>query len=261
MEKKMKILVANDDGIDAPGLRALVKRLAREYDVFVCAPNGERSSMSHAVTYWRLDNEAYQRKVNGAIEAWAVDGTPADCVYYGLNVFWKGQIDAVVSGINRGENLNADVPYSGTVGAAMEGLMLGVPSMAVSLCSFTSDQFETCAEVASLLLKRYLADRNRLSYVCSVNVPPVSYGQLRGVRITCFDHFKSYADKQVTMEKVKDHVILHCHPAAPLYEKKPLADGDRNAVEQGYVSVTPVGMDMVRHDIREKMYSWNDIAF
>ncbi|MEE8808060.1 MAG: 5'/3'-nucleotidase SurE [Lactimicrobium sp.] len=260
MENKLRILVANDDGIDAPGLKALVKRLSIDHEVYVCAPDGERSSMSHAVTYWRLDNEAQKRNVEGAKEAWAVHGTPADCVFYGLSLFWKGKIDLVVSGINQGENLNADAAYSGTIGAAMEGLMLGVPSMAVSLCSFTAKDFEPAAIAAAKLLNAYMQDENRLSYVCSINVPAVSCEQIKGVRVTQFDHFKTYTNKSIDMIHQDGRILLHCQQDPPAYPREPKADGDRYAVEQGYISVTPIGKDAVHHDILAHMYSWNDFS-
>ncbi len=260
MEKKLRILVANDDGIDAPGLRALVKRLSLDHDVYVCAPDGERSSMSHAVTYWRLNNEAQRREVPGAKEAWAVHGTPADCVFYGLSLFWKNKIDVVISGINQGENLNADVLYSGTVGAAMEGLMLGVPSMAVSLCSFTSDDFAPTADLAVKLLPKYMQDEKRFSYVCNINVPAIPYEKIKGIRVTQFDHFKSYTNKSIDMIHQDGRILLHCQQDPPTYPQAPLEDGDRNVVEQGYVSVTPIGTDMVTRDILHDLYLWNDFS-
>lgn len=256
----MRILVSNDDGIDAPGLRTLVKVLAKEHEVYVVAPSGERSSYSHSVTYWRLDNKAWEREVEGAVKAWAVDATPADCVYYGIETLLEEKPDLVVSGINKGENLSSDCIYSGTVGAAMEGMMMGVPAIAVSYCSYTDTAFETSAEVALWLIPYFMQEDNRNAFVLNVNVPALDLEDIKGVRATRLDGYKVY---HKTIERIPcedGSFILHCpnQPglSAGLSDR---LDADITAVRNGYVSVTPLYADMADHRQLGMMEKWNRI--
>ena len=254
----MRILVSNDDGINAPGLRTLVKVLGKEHEVYVVAPEGERSSYSHSVTYWRLDNKAWEREVEGAVKAWAVDATPADCVYYGIETLLKDKPDLVISGINKGENLSSDCVYSGTVGAAMEGMMMGVPAMAVSYCSYTDNSFETSAHVALNLIPYFMKEENRHAFVLNVNVP---VEEIKGVRATRLDGYKVYHKKIEHIPCEDGSFILHCpnQPglAAGLSDR---LDADITAVRNGYVSVTPLYADMADHRQLGMMENWNGIS-
>lgn len=256
----MRILVSNDDGIDAPGLRTLVKVLAEENEVYVAAPDGERSSYSHSVTYWRLDNKAEERKVEGAVKAWAISATPADCIYYGLETLLEEKPDLVVSGINKGENLSSDCIYSGTVGAAMEGMMMGVPSMAVSYCSYTDESFETSARVALELIPYLMKEENRNAFVLNVNVPPLQKEEIKGVRATKLDGYKVYHKKIERIPCEDGSFILHCPKqpglAAGLSDR---LDADITAVRNGFVSVTPLFADMADHRQLGMMEKWNRI--
>ena len=240
----MRILLANDDGIAAEGLVTLARVLAEKHEVYACAPDRERSSASHSVTYWRLDNTAERVNVPGAKEAWKISGTPADCVFYGLNTFFAGKIDLVISGINNGENMSTDVVYSGTIGAAEEGLMMGVPAMAVSLCRYSPEFYETAAEIAAELIPLYMKQKNRLKYVCSLNIPDLPREEIKGIRITQFDGFKDFS-KAVIQKPCEDgRVILTCPNAAPVLKNMMHSEkGDLEAVKAGYVSVTPIGMN------------------
>lgn len=258
---KMRILVSNDDGIDAPGLRTLVKVLGEEHEVYVAAPDGERSSFSHSVTYWRLDNKAREREVEGAVKAWAINATPADCVYYGIETLLEEKPDLVVSGINKGENLSSDCIYSGTVGAAMEGMMMGVPAMAVSYCSYKDEQFETSARVALALIPYLMKEENRKAFVLNVNVPAISKEEIKGIRATKLDGYKIYHKKIERIPCEDGSFILHCpnQPglAAGLGDS---LDGDITAVRNGYVSVTPLYEDMADHRQLGMMENWNSIS-
>ena len=166
----MRILVSNDDGIMADGLITLVKRLSEEHEVYVAAPDRQRSAYSHSVTYFLRDLHARLIEVPGAYKAWSVDGTPADCVYAAVCGLMEEAPDLVVSGINRGWNVSYDCIYSGTVGAASEGTILGIPSIAVSLASDRPYEFETSAEITAQLLKRFMEDPDRYEYVLNVNI-------------------------------------------------------------------------------------------
>lgn len=256
----MRILISNDDGIDAAGLRTLAAVLGREHEVYVCAPASERSSFSHSVTYWRLRNRAWEREVDGAAAAWAVDATPADCVYYGVHAFMEWKPDLIVSGINRGENLTTDCVYSGTVGAAMEGMLMGIPSMAVSCCSYEGEHYETAALAAAELIPLFMAERDRDSFVLNVNVPAVSPAGIRGVRVTSFDGVKDYR-KRIVQERQADGSLLLTCPNQPagIRGRCGTEDADVTAVENGFVSVTPLYADMVDHCRCREMRHWNDV--
>ena len=148
----MNILIANDDGIESEGLRVLVDALRDEYDVYVAAPISQRSAFSHSVTYFYKENGAEKREIAGTKGAYAIDGTPADCTYYGINGLFGVKMDLVVSGINVGRNLASDVIYSGTVAAAGEALIHHIPGIAVSLCSYTGGDFKPAAETDHTIL-------------------------------------------------------------------------------------------------------------
>lgn len=256
----MKILLSNDDGIEAEGLKTLARILGRDHEVYVCAPEGERSSASHSVTYYRMVNRAWKKETEGAVMAWAVDGTPADCVFYGLNCFLKDEVDIVITGINKGDNLSTDVSYSGTVGAAVEALCMGVPAMAVSLCSPIKTDYETAAEIVKELMPVYLSDPSCRKYVCNVNVPSVARENILGIRITQFDGFKDFKKSIIAEEQEDGSYRLICRDQKPsLIGVGECSDGDITAVRQGYVSVTPVGLDCVDHHRCANMRAWEKI--
>ena len=256
----MRILVSNDDGIDAPGLRTLAKVLGEKHEVYVFAPNGERSSLSHSVTYWRLDNKAYKREVEGALAAWAIDGTPADCVYYGITTFMEKKPDLVITGINRGENLSTDCLYSGTVGAAAEGTVMGIPAIAVSYCGKADEDYETSAYIAEALIPYLMAEEECRKILLNVNVPAVARKDIKGIRITSFEGMKDYVKKIECVDLDDGSIVLHCpRQDCGLTGERRTLDGDITAVRCGYVSVTPLGLDMVDHHRSKMLEKWDDI--
>lgn len=174
MENRKRILLVNDDGLDAPGLKMLAQQLGSSYDVYASAPDRQRSASSHRVTYFLNDLHACAAKLAGTQAAYRIDGTPADCTYAGINALYTDvKFDCVVSGINAGWNAASDIAYSGTVAAAMEGLFLGVPAMAVSLDDYDSEHgdYRLAASYAERILALYLEDEGRYSYMLNVNVP------------------------------------------------------------------------------------------
>ncbi|MBR2067056.1 MAG: 5'/3'-nucleotidase SurE, partial [Solobacterium sp.] len=199
----MKILLTNDDGIQAKGIRTLAKVLSSEHEIYIVAPEGERSANSHAITYYRINHEAIREEVDGAKEAWAIVGaTPADCTYYALHTILKDrEPDLVISGINHGENFSSDCKYSGTVSAAMEGLIAGYPSIATSLCSYTSREFEVAAEVIRDLIPYYMQDELRHEYTLNVNIPSCAKEEIKGFKVTHFDSQRIYEKNIDLMHK------------------------------------------------------------
>ena len=181
----MKLLISNDDGIFAPGIRSLANTLAAaNHDVTVVCPDRERSATGHGLTLHQpIRADIVTGIFHPSIKAWACSGTPSDCVKLALWALLDSPPDFVVSGINQGSNLGTDVLYSGTVSAAMEGTIEGIPSIAISLTSFSSQQFQPAADFAVSLLKQ-LETSPLGSMLLNVNVPAIPASEIAGVLIT-----------------------------------------------------------------------------
>lgn len=216
---KPRILITNDDGINAGGLQLLARAAARFGEVTVVAPAEEQSAMSHGITTRRKLSITRVRDGFAGIEAWQVDGKPADCVIMAFSK-WERPFDLVFSGINHGTNLGIDINYSGTVGAASEGVLYGVPSAAFS--SALGDDELTRREIDDLLDFLFEANLWRADTVINVNFPSPGRPVARGIRMT---------RQALSM-------------ARPYPE-----DSDLEAWTQGYISVTPIGVDRTRYEI------------
>lgn len=244
----MRILVCNDDGIHAPGIHALHQAVRDLGDVHVVAPSAEQSAVGHAIT---LSNPIKCRTVerDGRPFGHAVGGTPADCVKLAVFGLLPGRPDLVISGINLGPNAGISVIYSGTVSAATEGTILGIPSMAVSLNTFSDPIWDTPAKVArdlaAKVLKRGLPEETLLN----VNVPNIPYDQLRGYRVT-------------RMGRSRFVEIFHrrTDPRNNVYywmdgEMELMGDGDGTdirALEEGFVSLSPIWFDLTHHKVLDE---------
>jgi 5'-nucleotidase len=232
----MRILLSNDDGYFAPGLAQLAASLADLGDVSVVAPERNRSGASNSLT---LDRPLYLRQAaNGFMY---VSGTPTDCVHLAVTGVLDHQPDMVVSGINLGANMGDDTIYSGTVAAATEGYLLGVPSIAVSLASFEGRHFATAGRVARELVQRFSATPFPEPILLNVNVPDIPYADLRGIKVTRLGrrHKAEPAVKSVSPRGETMYWIGAAGPAADAGEGT-----DFHAVENGWVSVTPLQIDL-----------------
>jgi len=180
------ILISNDDGIFALGVRTLANTLAEAgHQVTVVCPDRERSATGHGLTLHQpIRAKEVDSIFNQNVVAWSCSGTPADCVKFALSAVLTTRPDFVYSGINHGPNLGTDVLYSGTVSAAMEGVLEGIPSVAFSLASFSGVEFQTAADFALKLLPKLAATNYPKPPLLSVNVPPVKSEQIAGVQIT-----------------------------------------------------------------------------
>ena len=234
----MNILVVNDDGIEARGLKELVTALSERAgaDVYVCAPDGQRSAASHAITL-RSPVSAWPVLFDGAAEAFALDGTPADCVAVGLKLLKRlgVEIDMVFAGINHGANVGTDIIYSGTVGAALEGSIQGVPSVAVSVDSHQATHFD----YAWIML--------------NINTPDLPAEEIKGVCHTVLGEREYLNDVQVETEGEVTTFIYGGD--AVLYES------DENhfdviALENGYASITPLQKDMTAYKAGDMLADW-----
>ena len=178
----MNILISNDDGINSAGIKSLAKAFSRLGNVYVVAPEGERSSNSHHLTcVGKVKIE--KRDLENAAEAYALWGTPADCVYLGLDFLFKDRIDLVVSGINIGLNVSTDIVYSGTIAAAREAYIHRIPSVAVSIDYGKDVDFDTAGEYALMIAQKYLQDEKRNDYFLNINVPNLKMAEVKGIRV------------------------------------------------------------------------------
>jgi len=181
----MKILVGNDDGIFAPGVRALANTLAIDHEVTVVCPDRERSATGHGLTIHQpIRAEIVSAIFTDSVEAWACSGTPADCIKLALGALLESPPDLVCSGINQGPNLGTDVLYSGTVSAAMEGVIEGITSLAFSYASFTDSQFQPAANFAREFVQHLMAFPLEEPMLLNVNVPALPAQHIQGVVLT-----------------------------------------------------------------------------
>jgi 5'-nucleotidase len=239
------ILVTNDDGIHAPGLAALAEALAALGEVHVVAPDREQSAVGHALTLHRpLRVERIgERK-------FSVNGTPSDCVNLAVLGLLPEAPVLVASGVNHGSNLGDDVTYSGTVSAAMEGTLLGVPSMAVSQADPDAEGFDGAATVARAVAMRLLVEGLPAKTLLNVNVPR---GAIKGVRLTRLGH-RVYREKVIREVDPRGRPYYWIGAGPPEWAED--SGADIAAVHDGFASVTPLHLDLTHHGALGRMTEW-----
>jgi 5'-nucleotidase len=232
----MRILLSNDDGYFAPGLLALANALSSLGEVTVVAPEQNRSGASNSLT---LDRPLMLRQASSGF--YFVNGTPTDCVHLAITGMLEHLPDIIVSGVNNGANMGDDTIYSGTVAAATEGYLLGIPSIAISLASHEGINFDTAGRVARELVERF--DRNPIKspVLLNVNVPDLPYAQLAGTEVTRLGrrHKAEPVVKMISPRKETVYWVGAAGAAADAGEGT-----DFNAVERGFVSITPLQIDL-----------------
>ena len=252
MNTKPNILVSNDDGIEAPGLQRLVAELKTFANVYVCAPYRQQSAVGHSITIF-YPIRAYEHFVNGEIFGMAVEGTPADAVKIGVLFFFKDiKFDLIVSGINHGANTAINIIYSGTVSAATEGSILGIPSIAVSLTTFQKVDFVTPSKVAAKIIKNIWDENIKIpkGTVLNINIPSVEESRIKGIKITkqgksfWEDSFEVRADPNG-----RDYYWL----TGKMVIEDDSADYDIIAVNEHYVSITPLHYDLTDYKTYEEI--------
>ncbi|MEQ9547293.1 MAG: 5'/3'-nucleotidase SurE [Marinobacter sp.] len=246
----MRILLSNDDGVHSPGLQALYDGLEGLGELEVVAPDRDHSGASNALTLNRP--LTVEQHPNGFR---SVDGTPTDCVHLAVNGLFKEPFDRVVSGINTHANLGDDIIYSGTVAAATEGRNLGLPAIAVSLVNNGHFHYDTAARVVRLLLegRKPLALGPRC--ILNVNVPDVPWEDIAGIRVTRLGH-RDLAEGAVPMTCPRGKERYWIGAAGKGSDAGP--GTDFHAVREGYVSITPVHVDMTRHEALSSLREWVD---
>lgn len=246
----MRILLSNDDGVHSPGLIALFEGLKGLGELEVVAPDRDHSGASNALTLNRpLTVEEHPNGFR------SVDGTPTDCVHLAVNGLFREPFDRVVSGINTHANLGDDIIYSGTVAAATEGRHLGLPAIAVSLVNDGRFHYETAARVVRMLLENERPLVMGPRSILNVNVPDLPWEELAGIRVTRLGHRK----------RAEGAVPMTCPRGKERYWIGAAGEGgdagpgtDFHAVREGYVSVTPVHIDMTRHEALSGLREWVD---
>ncbi|MDD2484609.1 MAG: 5'/3'-nucleotidase SurE [Eubacteriales bacterium] len=250
----MKILVTNDDGITARGIRELAMALSSEAEIYVFAPDSQKSACGHGITMHLplAVNEVDFPKVTGA---WSVSGTPADCVKLGLSILkeQKIDIDFVYSGINHGSNLGTDTLYSGTVSGAIEGVINGIPSFAVSIYSHEPKHFGPSCEMA---IEALHTSKGKLDgrTVLNINLPDLPSESIKGVRITTLGA-REY-EKEFREHINEKGAVQYFYAGQPIVYSGLSNDIDVIALQNEYVSITPLHYDLTNYHWVEKVKSW-----
>ncbi len=244
----MRILLSNDDGYFAPGLAFLAEALANVAEIIVVAPERDRSGSSNSLT---LDRPlSLHRSHNGF---YYVNGTPTDCVHLAVTGMLDVLPDMVVSGINNGANMGDDTIYSGTVAAATEGFLLGVPSLAVSLADVSNGHYATAARVAVDMVKRFNRNKLKNPVLFNINVPDVDYAQIAGTRVTRLGR-RHKAEPVIKSSSPRGDTVYWVGAAGAAEDA---GDGtDFHAVQSNYVSITPLQIDLTRFDQMELVDNW-----
>ena len=241
----MQILLSNDDGYQAGGIQCLAAHLSNDNDVTVVAPDRDRSGASNSLTLSRPLR--VKQHDNGF---YFVDGTPTDCVHLAITGLLEQEPDIVVSGINSGPNMGDDVLYSGTVAAAMEGRFLGLPAIAVSLVSTRLAHFDTAARVVLALLERLKCEPVPPETILNVNVPDLPFEELQGWQVTRLGH-RHKSEPVIRETDPRGRPIYWVGPAGSEQDAGP--GTDFYAVRNGYVSVTPIHVDLTRYDVLDQV--------
>lgn len=246
----MHILLSNDDGYLAPGLRILESYLSTEHRISVVAPERNRSAASNSLTLerplrvHRADNGFYY-----------VNGTPTDCVHLALTGLLDDEPDIVISGINAGANMGDDVIYSGTVAAAMEGRFLGLPAIAVSVASYQPEHLATAAIAAGMLITKLQQEAFKDTSILNVNVPDIPMEQVGGIRATRLGN-RHRSEGVIEQKDPRGDSIYWVGPPG---EAQDAGEGtDFHAVENGFISVTPLQIDLTGYDSLNTLASWLD---
>lgn len=248
----MKILISNDDGVFAQGIRSLAAKLAENHDVYVCAPDRERSATGHSMSLHKplmVDPFKEMYHIPKIIDGCVTSGTPADCVKIALGAVWRDvKFDLMVSGINHGPNLGMDVLYSGTVSAAMEAMLSGVPSIATSLYSYSSKEFAD----ASSWLSDYIDDLPTIPKhtFLNINIPPGPRSEYQGVEITKLGN-RAYEENYE--ERMDPRGRRYYWLAGVPIEGREKQGTDGMALLENKISITPVIFDMTHYDYIDEL--------
>lgn len=244
----MRILLSNDDGYFAPGLACLAESLSQIAEIIVVAPERDRSGSSNSLT---LDRPLSLRRSHSGF--YYVNGTPTDCVHLAVTGMLDIMPDMIVSGINKGANMGDDTIYSGTVAAATEGFLLGIPSLAVSLVDTSNGNYLTAARVAVDMVERFKRNEIQSPVLLNINVPDIEYPQLQGIEVTRLGR-RHKAEPVIKSQNPRGETVYWVGAAGPAQDA---GEGtDFYAVQHHRVSVTPLQIDLTRYDQLDLITSW-----
>lgn len=251
----MHILLSNDDGYEAPGIRALADGLKDMAQLTVVAPDRDRSGASNSLT---LDAPIRAKTLEDGVIR--VAGTPTDCVHLAITGLLEKEPDMVIAGINAGANMGDDVLYSGTVAAAMEGRFLGLPAIAISLAALSGyelQHYATAVQMARFLVKRISHHPVPANTILNVNVPDLPWGQIKGIQATRLGH-RHKAEPVIRAQDPRGRDIFWVGPPGAEQDAGP--GTDFHAVREGYISVTPLHVDLTRHEAKDALAQWLEQA-
>ncbi len=242
----MKILISNDDGVEAEGIKILAKYLSKDHKVIIVAPNKNKSAASSSLT---LNKPLKPLKIESNI--YSIDATPSDCVHLALCGFLEDEVDLVVTGINFGPNLGDDVIYSGTVAGAIEGRFLGLPSIAISLASWEGANFETAGKVAKQVVDAIHTSQLSHDTVLNVNVPDIAHKDIKGFQTT------RLGKRHMSEESFQDKDDPSLYWIGENGKESDNGIGtDFYAINNNYVSVTPLQIDLTKYNEIDTVSAW-----
>lgn len=245
----MRILLTNDDGIDAPGINILADELIKsEHEVLIVAPDRQQSATSHSITLHE-PLRIFERGKN----KYATTGTPTDCVTLASQILIKKPIDLVISGINSGQNMGEDVLYSGTVAAALEGMFLGMRSIAISITTFHNQKFITAAQYLCKMIEDGIVEKIGKDEILNINVPSVEFDEIKGIKITELDH-RHYDDFVAEQKDPRGGKIYWIGGDVPFWTFK--KNSDAKAISENYISITPISPQFTKFDSIDKYKNW-----
>jgi len=250
----LNILISNDDGIYSNGIYELAKQMTRLGKVTVVAPDKEQSAVGHAITMHQPLRCRKIKLYDLDIDAWWVNGTPADCIKIGVETLLTERPDLIVSGINSGENLGTDIIYSGTVSAAIEGSIFNIPAIAVSYAKYGEMDFSIAAGVAVSIIEQVLENATGTNTLLNINIPEIeNENVIKGIKITKLG-VKKYRNN---FEERKDpRGNSYYWLAGELIEDELSEDTDIYAVRNGFVSITPLNIDLTGYEHIERLKAW-----
>ncbi len=249
----MRILLTNDDGFYAPGLAAIEHELLKMGEVYIVAPATEQSGVGHSITFLRplVCKEVYDGERR---RGWAVEGSPADCVKLGIFEFMPERPDLVVSGINNGLNAGINVLYSGTVAAAIEGAFFGITSIAISLEFDEHANYLRAAQLACHIIQQILRQKGPEPHLYNINIPTAALSTPRGIKVV-----------PMGVERYGEHFIRRQDPRGRTYywatgdppPRRTEWETDLVALQDGYITITPLQFDLTRWSVLRQMQSWD----
>ncbi len=245
----MKILLTNDDGIYAKGIQALVKELSTIAEIYLAAPDHERSGTGHSITVFD-PIKVVETKIPGTKYGWKIGGTPVDCVKLAMNRLIGEKVDLVVSGINHGPNLGTDVLYSGTVSAAAEGVIMGSPSIAVSLNSYLDEvDFSFSAQFTRRVIAAVMSGGMDKNTLLNINIPLLPPEKMQGIRISKLG-VRNYNNLFEQRQDPRGNTYYWL--GGGVLNEEQHEDSDVYAIEQGYISITPIHLDLTDYKLMHK---------